>query len=167
MRFEGTVHKYGDNVDTDAVIPTAWCHTMDPAVLGQHCMENWDPEFTRRAKPGDIIVGGENFGCGSSREHAPVAIKGAQVACVVAASFARIFFRNALNIGLPIVVCPEAARAAQSGDQMVVDLGTGTVSVRGATYRAEPFPEFAQQLIAQGGLVNYVRARLGAGAGRS
>ena len=162
MILEGTVHKFGRDVDTDVIIPARYLNTSDAAELGAHCMEDIDAEFVRRVRPGDIIVAAENFGCGSSREHAPVAIKAAGVSCVVAASFARIFYRNAINTGLPIVVCPQAAAAAQAGDRLRIDLAAGTVEnvTRGTTYAAEPFPPFMQELIARGGLLPYVAAQL-------
>jgi len=168
MKFEGTVHKYGRDVDTDVIIPARYLNTSDAAELASHCMEDIDPEFVRRVRPGDIIVADENFGCGSSREHAPLAIKTAGVACVVAASFARIFYRNAINSGLPIVVCPQAAREAQSGDRLRVDLTAGTVEnvTRGATYEAVALPAFMEELIKCGGLLPYVKARLDEGAER-
>ncbi len=162
MIFEGTVHKYGRDVDTDVIIPARYLTTNDPAELAKHCMEDIDAGFVARVQPGDIIVAQENFGCGSSREHAPVAIKASGITVVVAASFARIFYRNAINTGLPIVVCPEAASAAQSGDRLRVDLVAGTVDdlTRGTTYTAEAFPPFMQELIDRGGLLPYVKARL-------
>jgi 3-isopropylmalate/(R)-2-methylmalate dehydratase small subunit len=168
MKFEGTVHKYGRDVDTDVIIPARYLNTSDAAELASHCMEDIDPEFVRRVRPGDIIVADENFGCGSSREHAPLAIKTAGVACVVAASFARIFYRNAINSGLPIVVCPQAAREAQSGDRLRVDLTAGTVEnvTRGATYEAVALPAFMEELIKRGGLLPYVKSRLDEGAAR-
>ena len=168
MKFAGTVHKYGRDVDTDVIIPARYLNTSDAAELASHCMEDIDPEFVRRVRPGDIIVADENFGCGSSREHAPLAIKTAGVACVVAASFARIFYRNAINSGLPIVVCPQAAREAQSGDRLRVDLTAGTVEnvTRGATYEAVALPAFMEELIKCGGLLPYVKARLDEGAER-
>ncbi len=168
MKFEGTVHKYGRDVDTDVIIPARYLNTSDAAELASHCMEDIDPEFVCRVRPGDIIVADENFGCGSSREHAPLAIKTAGVACVVAASFARIFYRNAINSGLPIVVCPQAAREAQSGDRLRVDLTAGTVEnvTRGATYEAVALPAFMEELIKRGGLLPYVKARLDEGAAR-
>ena len=168
MKFEGTVHKYGRDVDTDVIIPARYLNPSDAAELASHCMEDIDTEFVRRVRPGDIIVADENFGCGSSREHAPLAIKTAGVACVVAASFARIFYRNAINSGLPIVVCPQAAREAQSGDRLRVDLTAGTVEnvTRGATYEAVALPAFMEELIKRGGLLPYVKARLDEGAAR-
>ena len=161
MIFEGTVHAYGRDVDTDVIIPARYLNTNDPAELAEHCMEDIDAEFVSRVQPGDIIVAHENFGCGSSREHAPVAIKASGVSVVVAASFARIFYRNAINTGLPIVVCPEAAREAQAGDRLRVDLAAGTVEnlTQGKTYEAEAFPPFMQELIDRGGLLPYVKSR--------
>jgi 3-isopropylmalate/(R)-2-methylmalate dehydratase small subunit len=162
MIFEGTAHAYGRDVDTDVIIPARYLNTNDPDELASHCMQDIDADFVKRVQPGDIIVARENFGCGSSREHAPVAIKHSGVSVVVAASFARIFYRNAINTGLPIVVCPEAAREARSGDRLRVDLTAGTVEnlTQGRTYTAEPFPPFMQELIDRGGLLPYVKARL-------
>ncbi len=167
MIFEGTVHKYGRDVDTDVIIPARYLNTNDPDELAKHAMEDIDAGFVDRVRPGDIIVATENFGCGSSREHAPVAIRRAGVSCVVAASFARIFYRNAINTGLPIVVCPEAAATAESGDRLRVDLEGGAVEnlTRGEIYRAEAFPPFMQELIDRGGLLEYVRSRVGARGG--
>ena len=162
MIFEGAVHKFGRDVDTDVIIPARYLNTNDPAELGSHCMEDIDAGFVARVRPGDIVVAGENFGCGSSREHAPVAIRAAGVSCVVAASFARIFYRNAINTGLPIVICPAAVAGAQAGDRLRVDLATGAVSdlTRETTWQADAFPAFMEELIAQGGLLPYVKARL-------
>ncbi len=162
MIFEGTAHAYGRDVDTDVIIPARYLNTHDPEELAAHCMEDIDEEFVKRVQPGDIIIARENFGCGSSREHAPVAIKHAGVSVVVAASFARIFYRNAINTGLPIVVCPDAAREARTGDQLRVDLTAGTVEnlSQGKTYKADPFPPFMQELIDRGGLLPYVKSRL-------
>ena len=162
MIFEGAVHKFGRDVDTDVIIPARYLNTNDPAELGSHCMEDIDAGFVARVRPGDIVVAGENFGCGSSREHAPVAIRAAGVSCVVAASFARIFYRNAINTGLPIVICPAAVAGAQAGDRLRVDLATGVVTdlTRDTTYQADAFPVFMRELIAQGGLLPYVKARL-------
>ena len=162
MIFEGTVHKYGRDVDTDVIIPARYLNTDDPAELAKHCMEDIDAGFVTSVEPGDIIVAHENFGCGSSREHAPVAIKESGISVVVASSFARIFYRNAINTGLPIVVCPEAAREAQAGDRLRVDLAAGTVEnlTQGKTYDAEAFPPFMQELIDRGGLMEYVKARV-------
>jgi 3-isopropylmalate/(R)-2-methylmalate dehydratase small subunit len=160
----GRVHRYGDNVNTDVIIPARYLNTSDVKELAAHCMEDIDADFVRSVRPGDVIVGGENFGCGSSREHAPLAIKGAGVSCVIAASFARIFFRNAINVGLPVLVCPQAAAEAKSGDELSVDLTVGLIenTTQGKSYRAEPFPEFLQQIIAAGGLVEYTKKRLAA-----
>jgi 3-isopropylmalate/(R)-2-methylmalate dehydratase small subunit len=162
MIFEGTVHKYGRDVDTDVIIPARYLNTSDPAELAKHCMEDIDAGFVTSVRPGDIIVAHENFGCGSSREHAPVAIKASGVSAVVAASFARIFYRNAINTGLPIVVCPAAAAGAKAGDRLRVDLVAGTVEnlTRDETYEAEAFPPFMQELIDRGGLLPYVKSRV-------
>ncbi|NLF27227.1 MAG: 3-isopropylmalate dehydratase small subunit [Clostridiales bacterium] len=161
MKLNGFVHKYGDHIDTDVIIPARMLNNPDPAFLAAHCMEDIDAEFVRRVRPGDIIVGGLNFGCGSSREHAPVAIKAAGISCVIAKNFARIFFRNAINIGLPVLECPEAAEDAENGDELSVDLDAGAIlNLRsGKTYVAAPFPPFMQQIIDAGGLVNSIRAR--------
>ncbi|HET6475479.1 MAG TPA: 3-isopropylmalate dehydratase small subunit [Thermoleophilia bacterium] len=163
MIFEGTVHKYGRDVDTDVIIPARYLNTNDPAELAGHAMEDIDADFVNRVQPGDIIVADENFGCGSSREHAPVAIKASGVSVVVAASFARIFYRNAINTGLPIVVCPAAAAGAKMGDRLKVDLAAGTVEnvTQGKTYDSEAFPPFMQELIDCGGLLEYVKSRVG------
>ena len=162
MIFEGTVHAYGRDVDTDVIIPARYLTTSDPTELAKHCMEDIDADFVTTVRPGDIIVARENFGCGSSREHAPVAIKASGVGVVVAASFARIFYRNAINTGLPIVVCPEAASEAQAGDRLRVDLAAGTVEnlTQGKKYDAEAFPPFMQELIDRGGLLPYVKSRV-------
>jgi 3-isopropylmalate/(R)-2-methylmalate dehydratase small subunit len=164
MIFEGTVHAYGRDVDTDVIIPARYLNTSDPAELAQHCMEDIDADFVTSVRPGDIIVARENFGCGSSREHAPVAIKASGISVVVAASFARIFYRNAINTGLPIVVCPEAASEARAGDRLRVDLVAGTVEnlTQGKKYDAEAFPPFMQDLIDRGGLLEYVKSRVAA-----
>ena len=162
MIFEGTVHKFGRDVDTDVIIPARYLNSSDPDELAAHCMEDIDADFVKRVQPGDILVADENFGCGSSREHAPVSIGAAGVSAVVAASFARIFYRNALNVGLPIVVCPAAAHEARSGDRLRVDLSAGTVEnlTQGTRHEAEPFPPFMQELIQRGGLLPYVKSRL-------
>ena len=166
MIFEGAVHKYGRDVDTDVIIPARYLNTNDPAELAEHCMEDIDAEFVTSVQPGDIIVAHENFGCGSSREHAPVAIKASGISVVVAASFARIFYRNAINTGLPIVVCPAAASEARAGDRLRVDLAAGTIEnlTRDKEYVAEAFPPFMQELIDRGGLLEYVKARLAEGS---
>jgi 3-isopropylmalate/(R)-2-methylmalate dehydratase small subunit len=162
MNIKGQVWKYGANVDTDVIIPVRYLTSFDPMELGKHCLEGLDPEFATKVQPGDIIVATENFGCGSSREHAPVAIKGAGVGCVIASTFARIFFRNALNIGLPIVESAEAAQRIEAGDTIELDATSGHIvnHTRGETYQAEPFPPFVQELVAVGGLVPYVAQRL-------
>ncbi|MCR4419584.1 MAG: 3-isopropylmalate dehydratase small subunit [Clostridia bacterium] len=166
MEFEGRAWVFGDDVDTDLIIPARYLNTTDPAVLAAHCLEAADPDFARKVQAGDILVAGKNFGCGSSREHAPVAIKAAGVACVVAHSFARIFFRNAINIGLPILECPEAARVRE-GDVLRIEADSGRITniTRGETYQAVPFPAFMQEIIRAGGLMNYVAARLGRDSG--
>ena len=162
MIFEGTVHAYGRDVDTDVIIPARYLNTSDPAELARHCMEDIDAGFVTSVRPGDIIVAQENFGCGSSREHAPVAIKQSGISVVVASSFARIFYRNSINTGLPIVVCPAAAGGAKAGDRLRVDLDAGTVEnlTQGKKYDAEAFPPFMQELIDRGGLLPYVKSRV-------
>ena len=162
MMINGQAWKFGANVDTDVIIPVRYLTSIDPAELGKHCLEGLDPEFATKVRAGDVIVALENFGCGSSREHAPVAIKGAGVGCVIAATFARIFFRNALNIGLPIVESAEAARRIEAGDTVEVDVASGRIvnHSKGETYQAAPFPPFVQELVAAGGLVPYVARRL-------
>ena len=161
MKIQGTVHKYGDNVDTDVIIPARYLNTSDPKELAAHCMEDIDAFFAAKVKPGDIIAAGKNFGCGSSREHAPLAIKSCGVACVIAASFARIFYRNALNIALPILECPEAAEALESRHEVSVDFDSGEIvdTTTGRRFRAEPFPPFMQELVAAGGLAEYVKGK--------
>lgn len=162
MVFTGNAIKYGDNIDTDVIIPARYLNTFDPKELASHCMEDVDPDFINKRKPGDIMVAGYNFGCGSSREHAPIAIKAAGISCVIASTFARIFFRNAINIGLPILECKEAAQDIENGDQVRVDLTSGTIEniTKGKVYTAAPFPEFMQQIIANGGLVEHTKAKL-------
>ena len=157
--MKGKVHKFGDDVNTDEIIPARYLNTSDAAELAAHCMEDADPDFVKRKASGDIIVGGKNFGCGSSREHAPIAIKHADVSCVIAKSFARIFFRNAINIGLPILMCSQAAEDAENGDEIEVDLETGTVTnlTKDRTYSVPPFPEEMRQIIDAGGLMAFVR----------
>jgi 3-isopropylmalate/(R)-2-methylmalate dehydratase small subunit len=159
MKFIGKVYKFGNNIDTDAIIPARYLNTIDPEELARHCMEDADADFSNKVKPGDMIVAEKNFGCGSSREHAPIAIKAAGVACVIAHSFARIFYRNAINIGLPILESPEAAAAINAGDELEVELETGSIrNLRtGEIYQAAPFPDFMQGIMAKGGLINYVR----------
>jgi 3-isopropylmalate/(R)-2-methylmalate dehydratase small subunit len=166
MIFEGTVHAYGRDVDTDVIIPARYLNTNDPAELARHCMEDIDAGFVGSVQPGDIIVAHENFGCGSSREHAPVAIKASGISVVVASSFARIFYRNSINTGLPIVVCPSASVEAKSGDTLRVDLVAGTVEnlTQGTRHDADPFPPFMQELIDRGGLLEYVKSRVAAGS---
>ncbi len=160
--IRGKVHKYGSNVDTDVIIPARYLNTTDHAEVASHCMEDIDEQFMNKVKPGDVIVAENNFGCGSSREHAPIAIKASGIACVIANTFARIFYRNALNIGLPIMECPEAAAGISDGDQVEIDLESGKISnlTTGKSYQAKPFPPFMRELIACGGLVNYAKARL-------
>jgi 3-isopropylmalate/(R)-2-methylmalate dehydratase small subunit len=162
MNIKGQVWKFGANVDTDVIIPVRYLISFDPVELGKHCLEGLDPEFAKNVQPGDIIVAAENFGCGSSREHAPVAIKGAGVGCVIASTFARIFFRNALNIGLPIVESAEAAQRIGAGDIVEIDVNSGRITncTKEETYQAAPFPPFVQELVAAGGLVPYVARRL-------
>ena len=160
MNAQGTVHKYGDHVDTDVIIPARYLNTQDPKELAAHCMEDIDKEFIKNVKPGDIITAGVNFGCGSSREHAPVAIKASGVSCVIAANFARIFFRNSINIGLPILECPAASAAIQNGDQVSVDFDTGVITniTKNETYQAEPFPPFIKDIMENGGLMASLKA---------
>ncbi|MGC9467028.1 MAG: 3-isopropylmalate dehydratase small subunit [Anaerolineae bacterium] len=163
MILRGRAWTYGDNVDTDVIIPARYLNMSTPEELAKHCMEDIDPRFSDMVEPGDIIVGGANFGCGSSREHAPLAIKGTGVSCVIAESFARIFYRNAINIGLPILVCAEAAHDIQGGDEVTVDLTTGQITnLRSSRlYRTSPFPPFIMAIIEAGGLIPYTRERLG------
>ena len=158
MEATGFVHKYPDNVDKDVIIPARYLNTPNAQELAAHCMEDIDPEFIHKVKPGDIIVGGANFGCGSSREHAPLAIKTVGVSCVIAASFARIFYRNAINIGLPILECPAASAAIQAGDKVKVDFDTGIITdeTTGETFKAQPFPPFIQNIIKAGGLMKSI-----------
>jgi 3-isopropylmalate/(R)-2-methylmalate dehydratase small subunit len=160
MIFQGTAHVVGDDIDTDVILPGRYLTLTDPAQLAQHVFEGVDPEFVKRVQPGDILVAGRNFGSGSSREHAPIGLKALGVSCVIAESFARIFYRNAINLGLPILICPEAARAAHPGDPIRVDTDTGAIEVAGQSFHAEPFPPFLQELIASGGLVPWVQAEL-------
>ena len=158
---KGTVFKYGDNVDTDVIIPARYLNSSDPAELALHCMEDIDKEFVHRVKAGDIIVADKNFGCGSSREHAPIAIKAAGVSCVIAETFARIFYRNAINIGLPIIECPEASRGIEAGDEVEVDFDSGVIKnvTKGTQFQGQSFPEFMQKIIAAEGLVNYINQK--------
>lgn len=159
MSVKGKVFKYGDNVDTDVIIPARYLNTSDPKELAAHVMEDIDAEFTQKIHPGDIIVAGRNFGCGSSREHAPLAIKTAGISCVIAESFARIFYRNAINIGLPILESAEASAALKTGDEISVDFETGIIKNErtGAQYRAQPFPAFIQDIMESGGLIEAVK----------
>lgn len=161
MKAKGTVHKYGNNVDTDVIIPARYLNSSDPEELARHCMEDLDKNFVERVKNGDLIVAEKNFGCGSSREHAPIAIKAAGVGCVIAETFARIFYRNAINIGLPIMECPEAAREIQAKDEVEVDFTTGTITdlTTGRSYQGQAFPPFMQRIIAAGGLMNDINTR--------
>lgn len=160
MKALGNAIKYGDNIDTDVIIPARYLNTSDPKELAMHCMEDIDKDFATRVKPGDIMVGGRNFGCGSSREHAPIAIKENGISCVIASTFARIFYRNAINIGLPIVECSEASEKIQAGDQVSVDFDTGLITniTKGERYQGEPFPAFIQGIISAGGLMNAIKA---------
>jgi len=155
---KGKVLKYGDNVDTDVIIPARYLNSSDPAELALHCMEDIDKDFSKRMNKGDIIVATKNFGCGSSREHAPIAIKASGISCVIAETFARIFYRNAINIGLPIIECAEASREIEDGDEVEIDYNTGLIKdlTKGTSYQGQAFPEFMQKLIASGGLVNYI-----------
>ncbi len=157
----GTVLKYGDNVDTDVIIPARYLNSFDAKELASHAMVDIDPTFTSRVKAGDIMVARKNFGCGSSREHAPLALKTAGISCIIADSFARIFYRNAINIGLSIMECPEAAANISEGDEVKVDFDTGVITdvTTGKEFHTAPFPPFMQNIIAQGGLVNYVNAK--------
>ncbi len=158
MDAKGKVFKYGENVDTDVIIPARYLNTSDPDHLAAHCMVDLDPSFVERVKPGDIIVAGRNFGCGSSREHAPVAIKAAGVSCVIAPSFARIFYRNSINMGLPILECAEAVEGIEDGDEVEVDFSSGMIHniTKDETYKAQAFPEFIQKIIASNGLIGYI-----------
>ena len=160
MRFDGTVIKYGDNVDTDVIIPARYLNTIDKKELASHCMEDLDKTFITRVKTGDIMVAGNNFGCGSSREHAPIAIKESGIALVIAKSFARIFYRNSINIGLAIMECPEAVDGISEGDKVEVDVDNGIIYNRttGAEFKTKPFPEFVQKIITNGGLVESIKA---------
>ena len=159
MNTQGTVFKYPDNVDTDVIIPARYLNTPNAQDLAKHCMEDIDTTFVSRVQPGDIMVAGWNFGCGSSREHAPLAIKTCGTGCVIAKSFARIFYRNAINIGMPILECEQAAEEIQAGDTVSIDFDTGVISdlTTGKTYQAEPFPEFIQNIIRKGGLLASLR----------
>ena len=160
--IQGNVIKYGDNIDTDVIIPARYLNTSDPAELAKYCMVDLDKSFVERVQPGDIMVAGRNFGCGSSREHAPIAIKASGISLVIAETFARIFYRNAINIGLPILECPEAARDIAEGDKVKVDVKSGKIEnlTTGKVYQAEPFPEFMQEIMKADGLIHYVRGRM-------
>ena len=161
MNAKGTVHKFGDNVDTDVIIPARYLNTASHKELAAHCMEDIDREFVNKVQKGDIIVANKNFGCGSSREHAPMAIKCAGVSCVIAETFARIFYRNSINIGLPIIECAEAARSIEAGDEVEVDFDSGIITnkTKGETYKGQSFPPFMQKIISAGGLVNYINGQ--------
>ncbi|MCI2047580.1 MAG: 3-isopropylmalate dehydratase small subunit [Faecalibacterium sp.] len=161
MQAKGMVFKYPDNVDTDVIIPARYLNSQDANELAQHCMEDIDKGFVKKVRPGDVMVGGWNFGCGSSREHAPLVIKTSGISCVIAKSFARIFYRNSINIGLPILECPEAAEAIAAGDTVAVDFDSGVITdeTSGKTFAAEPFPPFIQNIIRAGGLMNAIREK--------
>jgi 3-isopropylmalate dehydratase small subunit len=161
MKVQGKVFKYGANVDTDVIIPARYLNTSDPSELARHCMEDLDKTFVQRVRPGDIIVAGPNFGCGSSREHAPIAIKASGISCVIAPSFARIFYRNAINMGLPILESAEASAAVADGAELSVDFDSGVIVDLGSgrTFQANPFPEFIKKIIAAGGLVGYIKSK--------
>jgi len=163
--FKGKAFKYGANVDTDAIIPARYLNTSDPQELAKHCMEDIDTEFVKKAQPGDIIVGTTNFGCGSSREHAPLAIKAAGISCVIARSFARIFFRNSIDIGLPLLESDDAPDGISRGDKLEVDLEKGTIKnvTTNKTFKAKPYPEFMSELVKAGGLIEYTKRRIAAG----
>ncbi len=161
MKALGRVFKYGDNVDTDVIIPARYLNSSDPAELATHCMEDIDKEFVNRVQKGDIIVADKNFGCGSSREHAPIAIKASGISCVIAETFARIFYRNAINIGLPIIECKEASRRITAGDEVEIDFDSGVITnkTKGETYQGQAFPEFMQKIIKAEGLMNYINTK--------
>ena len=158
MQARGRVHKYGDNVDTDVIIPARYLNTASHKELAEHCMEDIDKDFIKKMKHGDIVVAEKNFGCGSSREHAPIALKAAGVSCIIAVSFARIFYRNSINIGLPILECPKAAMAIKSNDELVVDFDSGIIQNKssGESYKAKGFPDFIKNIITNGGLLNSI-----------
>ncbi|MBI5560704.1 MAG: 3-isopropylmalate dehydratase small subunit [Deltaproteobacteria bacterium] len=161
MKMRGTVWKFGSDIDTDRIIPARHLNTSDPAELARHCMEDEDPGFAGKVKPGDIIVAGKNFGCGSSREHAPFSIKAAGVACVIAKSFARIFFRNSFNMGLPILECPDAVDSTSAGDTLDVDFSNGIIKnvTKNKVFKANPIPQFMQELVRAGGLMKWIKKR--------
>ena len=158
MNAHGIVHKYGDNVDTDVIIPARYLNTASHSELAAHCMEDIDKDFVNKVKQGDIIVANKNFGCGSSREHAPIAIKASGISCVIASTFARIFYRNAINIGLPIIECPAAAKEIEAGDTVEIDFDSGMIydKTKGTEYQGQAFPEFMQKIIKAEGLINYI-----------
>lgn len=158
MKVCGKVHEYGDNVDTDVIIPARYLNSTSPEELAKHCMEDIDKDFVNNVKDGDIIVAGKNFGCGSSREHAPIAIKASGISCVIAETFARIFYRNSINIGLPIIECPEASKAVKNGDEVEINFDTGVITDRttGESFTGQAFPPFMQKIIEAQGLVNYI-----------
>ncbi|MEW8997819.1 MULTISPECIES: 3-isopropylmalate dehydratase small subunit [Thermoanaerobacter] len=162
MMMQGKAIKYGDNIDTDVIIPARYLNTSDPQELAQHCMEDLDKEFKNKVQEGDILVVGENFGSGSSREHAPIAIKASGISCIIAKSFARIFFRNAINIGLPILECKEAVDGIEEGDIVLVDTDNGIIKnlTKGTEFKAQPFPDFIKEIMKYGGLINYVREKV-------
>ena len=159
MNAKGTVHKFGDNVDTDVIIPARYLNTASHKELAAHCMEDIDADFVNKVKEGDIMVAEKNFGCGSSREHAPIAIKASGISCVIASTFARIFYRNSINIGLPILECDEAAKDIDDGNEVEIDFDTGIITnvTKGKTYKAQPFPEFIKDIINKGGLLNSLK----------
>ena len=161
MKARGIVHKYGDNVDTDVIIPARYLNSSDAKDLASHCMEDIDKDFVKKVKTGDIMVANKNFGCGSSREHAPLAIKTAGISCVIAETFARIFYRNAINIGLPILECPEAAKAIEAGQEVEVDFDNGIITnvTTGQSYQGQEFPEFMQRIMKADGLMNYINEK--------
>jgi len=163
MKLHGRAHTFGDDINTDEIIPARYLTTSDPQELAKHAMEDADPEFVKKIQPGDFIVAGKNFGCGSSREHAPIALKAAALSGVIAGSFARIFYRNAFNMGLPIFESPEAVKEIQPGDELEVDLDTGVITdlTTGRTYRSQPLPPFMQELIADGGLIPHIMKKIG------
>ncbi len=162
MKFEGKAHRYGRDIDTDVIIPARHLTTTDPAELAKHCLEDLDAQFVNKVQPGDILVAEENFGCGSSREHAPISIKACGVSCVIAKSFARIFYRNSINIGLPIMECPAAVDGIKAGDEVAVDANTGTITnvTTGETFTAQPFPPFIQEIIECGGLIERTKKKM-------
>ncbi len=162
MKFEGKAHRYGRDIDTDVIIPARHLTTTDPTELAKHCLEDLDAQFVNKVQPGDILVAEENFGCGSSREHAPISIKACGVSCVIAKSFARIFYRNSINIGLPIMECPAAVDGIKAGDEVAVDANTGTITnvTTGETFTAQPFPPFIQEIIECGGLIERTKKKM-------